>query len=101
MATGIEIMGMAIYLANAASRRPPIEPLPDDTGGALSCAGTIGGMNFSIRDLIWLTMLAAVAVAWWLDRSELRRVNVQLEEQRRNAAADFQAWELYIGRVKE
>jgi hypothetical protein len=28
-------------------------------------------MKFSIRDLLWLTLLAAVAVAWWVDRSRL------------------------------
>jgi|GEM_PF-2485971 hypothetical protein len=31
-------------------------------------------MKFSIRDILWLTILAAVAVAWWLDhRANLRR----------------------------
>jgi hypothetical protein len=25
-------------------------------------------MRFTIRDLLWLTLLAAVAVAWWIDR---------------------------------
>jgi hypothetical protein len=28
-------------------------------------------MKFSIRDLLWLTLLAAVLVAWWMDRSRL------------------------------
>lgn len=28
-------------------------------------------MKFSIRDLMWLTMVAAVLVAWWVDRSRL------------------------------
>ncbi|HZL87170.1 MAG TPA: hypothetical protein VFB96_02235 [Pirellulaceae bacterium] len=28
-------------------------------------------MRFSIRDLLWLTLLAAFAVAWWIDRSQL------------------------------
>ena len=28
-------------------------------------------MRFSIRDLLWVTLLAAVAVAWWIDRSRL------------------------------
>src|SRR5262245_13509778 len=27
--------------------------------------------RFSIRDLLWLTALAAVLVAWWVDRSRL------------------------------
>ncbi|MCI0359496.1 MAG: hypothetical protein L0211_13550 [Planctomycetaceae bacterium] len=37
-------------------------------------------MKFNIRDILWLTILAAVAVAWWLDhgsgsvgRQRLRR----------------------------
>ena len=25
-------------------------------------------MRFSIRDVLWLTVLAAVLVAWWIDR---------------------------------
>ena len=29
--------------------------------------------RFTIRDLLWLTLLAAVAVAWWVDRSRLRQ----------------------------
>ncbi|HUE72762.1 MAG TPA: hypothetical protein VMP01_17890 [Pirellulaceae bacterium] len=28
-------------------------------------------MRFSIRDLLWLTLLAAVLVAWWVDRGRL------------------------------
>jgi hypothetical protein len=28
-------------------------------------------MRFSIRDLLWLTLLAAFAVGWWIDRSRL------------------------------
>ena len=28
-------------------------------------------LRFSIRDLLWLTLVAAVAVGWWVDRSKL------------------------------
>jgi hypothetical protein len=28
-------------------------------------------LRFSIRDLLWLTALCAVVVAWWIDRSNL------------------------------
>ena len=28
-------------------------------------------MRFTIRDLLWLTLLAAVVVAWWIDRGRL------------------------------
>ena len=27
--------------------------------------------RFSIRDVLWLTVVAAVAVAWWIDRDQL------------------------------
>jgi hypothetical protein len=44
----------------------------------LEAGGLVGydaGMKlqFSIRDLLWLTVLCAVLVAWWLDHRELRR----------------------------
>jgi len=28
-------------------------------------------IRFTIRDLLWLTVVAALAVAWWLDRRSL------------------------------
>jgi hypothetical protein len=28
-------------------------------------------LRFSIRDLLWLTLLAAIVTAWWIDRSRL------------------------------
>jgi hypothetical protein len=28
-------------------------------------------MRFSIRDLLWLTVVAVVGVSWWLDRQRL------------------------------
>ena len=30
-------------------------------------------IRFTIRDLLWLTVVAAVLVCWWLDRSRLRQ----------------------------
>lgn len=29
--------------------------------------------RFAIRDLLWLTLLAAIVVAWWVDRNRLAR----------------------------
>jgi hypothetical protein len=32
-------------------------------------------MKFSIRDLLWLTAVAAVVTAWWLDhRAQAKRI---------------------------
>jgi hypothetical protein len=37
-------------------------------------------MRFSIRDLLWLTALAALAVCWWLDHRRLTGRIADLEE---------------------
>ena len=37
-------------------------------------------LRFTIRDLLWLTVVAALAVGWWLehDRSEAKRIKAYL-----------------------
>jgi hypothetical protein len=30
-------------------------------------------MRFSIRDLLWLTLVVAMGLAWWVDRQDLKR----------------------------
>jgi hypothetical protein len=37
-------------------------------------------MRFTIRDLLWLTLLAAVLVAWWVDRREQAKRIDELEK---------------------
>jgi hypothetical protein len=38
-------------------------------------------MRFTIRDLLWLTLLAAVLVAWWVDRrAQAKRIG-ELEKE--------------------
>ena len=37
-------------------------------------------MKFTIRDLLWLTLLAAVLVAWWVDRSRLAAAYVTMPD---------------------
>jgi hypothetical protein len=42
-------------------------------------------IRFAIRDLIWLTVVAALCVAWWIDRG---RLAVPLADYRRLKAAE-------------
>ncbi|HUE72102.1 MAG TPA: hypothetical protein VMP01_14545 [Pirellulaceae bacterium] len=37
-------------------------------------------MKFSIRDLLWLTALAALGICWWLDHHRQKRRIEDLEE---------------------
>jgi hypothetical protein len=38
-------------------------------------------VKFTIRDLLWLTLFAAVLVAWWVDRrAQAKRID-ELEKQ--------------------
>lgn len=43
-------------------------------------------MKFSIHDLLWLTVVVALVVAWWVDRRQLSQTienkNVELRELR-------------------
>jgi hypothetical protein len=34
--------------------------------------------RFKIRDVMWLTVLIALALAWWIDRSRLSRTLTQV-----------------------
>ena len=36
--------------------------------------------RFNIRDLLWLTLLAAIMVAWWVDRRAQARRIEELEK---------------------
>jgi hypothetical protein len=38
-------------------------------------------MKFSIRDILWLTILAAALVAWWLDHRANSRIHERLQQQ--------------------
>ena len=50
----------------------------------------IASMKFSIRDVLWLTVLAALAVCWGIDRVQLRRdqLNARQAEQRARMEAE-------------
>jgi hypothetical protein len=57
-------------------------------------------MKFSIRDMLWLTVLVALAVCWGLDRVHLRQAeaNARREELSARMAAE-QA--LYASRIAQ
>jgi hypothetical protein len=38
-------------------------------------------LRFTIRDLLWLTALVALAIGWWLDRSKLAIHDAQASRQ--------------------
>ena len=45
-------------------------------------------MQCSIRDLFWLTLVAAVAVGWWIDNRELARLQDVLNKPQITASGD-------------
>lgn len=38
-------------------------------------------VRFAIRDLLWLTVVASLAVGWWLEHSAMQRKQDRLAEQ--------------------
>ena len=36
-------------------------------------------LRFSIRDLLWLTLVVALAVGWWLDHAQSARIKDEFE----------------------
>ena len=46
--------------------------------------------RFTIRDLLWLTAVAALAVGWWLDRRKL----IELEKKYTNLEQSTRAIEM-------
>jgi hypothetical protein len=42
--------------------------------------------RFTIRDVLWLMVVLAVVVAWWLDRIETNRVHSDLEAKNQELA---------------
>jgi hypothetical protein len=58
--------------------------------------------RFTIRDVLWLTVVAALAIAWWLDQDRIRRQTIALraaEENHRAAAERLQNMSLQRAQV--
>ena len=43
-------------------------------------------LRFTIRDLLWLTVVVALGVGWWIDRRTFQR---QLSVERSEAASEY------------
>jgi hypothetical protein len=56
------------------------------------------GMKFSIRDLFWLLLLAALCCAWWLDRN---RLALQVERLNPNQRVPLDAIVLSVDTTRQ
>jgi hypothetical protein len=45
--------------------------------------------RFSVRDLFWLTLVVALALAWWLDRQQVR---AEVDQVRASGDARAKKW---------
>lgn len=50
-------------------------------------------MKYSIRDLIWLTVVVALVLGWWVDRSRLANHFRQTSEDAKVKSRNADAWE--------
>jgi hypothetical protein len=46
-------------------------------------------MKFTIRDLLWLTVVVALAVGWWIDARRRDAANAQLTTELANATRQW------------
>jgi len=42
------------------------------------------------RDLLWLTIVVALAVSWWIDNKRIEKSVIRLEVDRRDLQAEFE-----------
>ena len=54
--------------------------------------------RFTIRDLLWLTVVAAMGVGWWVDHTRISTANNELAKQRDNESRIAQLRALEIDR---
>ncbi len=45
-------------------------------------------MKFSIRDMLWFTVIAALAVSWWIDNKRIETTVKARDQERANLAND-------------
>jgi hypothetical protein len=57
--------------------------------------------RFTIRDVLWLTVVVALGVGWWLDQRQLRIQNRQYLEDQVRAKEQMQQLEIRIDLLAE
>src|SRR5262245_35255302 len=61
----------------------------------------MGSMRFSIRDLLWLTALVAVAIVWLMDRDRVRRDRLELAKREAELVSRAKMWEAEANRAEK
>jgi len=57
-------------------------------------------MRFSIRDMLWLTLVVGLAVGWWVDRRGLARDRNKSAAMYRFERAKAEEWETHATRLQ-
>jgi thiol-disulfide isomerase/thioredoxin len=47
-------------------------------------------LRFTIRDVLWLMVVAALGLSWWVDNARIEKAVTKLEGERRDLQADFE-----------
>src|SRR5436309_14108708 len=58
-------------------------------------------MRFSIRDLLWLTAVVAVAIVWLMDRNTMRRQRAELAARETELTSRAKMWEAEAQRAEK
>jgi hypothetical protein len=45
--------------------------------------------RFTIRDMLWLTVVVALALSWWIDNQRIESSVAKIDSDRRDLQADF------------
>jgi len=46
--------------------------------------------RFTIRDILWLTVVVALTLSWWIDNKRIESSVARIESDRRELQADFE-----------
>ena len=57
--------------------------------------------QFSIRDLLWLTVVVALAVGWWIDHDTIRRERERLQSMQAEVQAKQDELDILRDSVKK